>query len=88
MSIPNFTFAIKYKWNYAKIKNANTSHFFAIKNRLPPILPHRYQCRIFGRLMLNRRVRDGNGCFHQAYRNRNGTKWTRTTDLSVISRVL
>ena len=29
----------------------------------PPILPHRLQCSTFGRLCLNRRVRDGNGCF-------------------------
>ncbi len=30
--------------------------------RRPPILPHRLQCSTFGRLGLNRRVRDGNGC--------------------------
>ena len=29
----------------------------------PPILPHRLQCSTFGRLRLNRRVRDGYGCF-------------------------
>ena len=29
----------------------------------PPIFPCRYQQSIFGRLSLNRRVRDGNGCF-------------------------
>ena len=29
----------------------------------PPILPHRRQCSTFGRLRLNHRVRDGNGCF-------------------------
>ena len=34
----------------------------------PPILPHRLQCSTFGRLRLNRRVRDGNGCFPQSYR--------------------
>ena len=31
--------------------------------RRPPILPCRYQHSTFGRLPLNRRVRDGNGCF-------------------------
>ena len=29
----------------------------------PPILPHRLQCSTVGRLRLNRRVRDGYGCF-------------------------
>ena len=33
----------------------------------PPVLPHRLQCSTFGRLRLNRRVRDGNGCFPQAH---------------------
>ena len=28
----------------------------------PPTLPHRLQCSTIGRLGLNRRVRDGNGC--------------------------
>ena len=31
--------------------------------RQPPAFPHRLQCSIIGRLRLNRRVRDGNGCF-------------------------
>ena len=34
----------------------------------PPALPHRLQCSTIGRLGLNRRVRDGNGCFPQAHR--------------------
>ena len=34
----------------------------------PPTLPHRLQCSTIGRLRLNRRVRDGNGCFPQAHR--------------------
>ena len=29
----------------------------------PPIFPYRHQYSIFGRLGLNHRVRDGNGCF-------------------------
>ena len=29
----------------------------------PPILPHRLQCSTVGRLRLNHRVRDENGCF-------------------------
>ena len=35
----------------------------------PPIFPHRPQCSIFGRLSLNHRVRDGNGCFPQTHRH-------------------
>ena len=35
----------------------------------PPALPHRLQCSTFGRSGLNRRVRDGNGCFPQAHRH-------------------
>ena len=35
--------------------------FFLI--RRPPALPHRLQCSTIGRSGLNRRVRDGNGCF-------------------------
>ena len=35
----------------------------------PPALPHRLQCSTIGRLCLNRRVRDGNGCFPQAHRH-------------------
>ena len=35
----------------------------------PPALPHRLQCSTIGRLDLNRRVRDGNGCFPQPHRH-------------------
>ena len=35
----------------------------------PPALPHRLQCSTIGRLGLNRRVRDGNGCFPQPHRH-------------------
>ena len=34
-----------------------------IWSRQPPALPHRLQCSTIGRLRLNRRVRDGYGCF-------------------------
>ena len=37
--------------------------------RQPPAFPYRLQCRTIGRLRLNRRVRDGNGCFPQAHRH-------------------
>ena len=73
--------------SYQLAPNLYKVYFFQI-NRLPPILPHRYQCRIVGRMRLNRRVRDGNGCFPQSYHNRNGCKkiWTffepRTLNLS------
>ena len=36
----------------------------------PPALPCRLQHSTIGRLRLNRRVRDGNGCFPQAHRHR------------------
>ncbi len=38
--------------------------------RQPPALPHRLQCSTIGRLGLNHRVRDGNGCLPQAHRHR------------------
>ena len=38
--------------------------------RQPPILPGRLQPSTVGRLSLNHRVRDVNGCFPQAHRHR------------------
>ena len=38
--------------------------------RQPPILPYRCQYSTFGRLGLNRRVRDGNGCYPKTHRHR------------------
>ena len=35
----------------------------------PPTLPHRLQCSTLGRAGLNRRVRDGNGCFPCPHRH-------------------
>ena len=46
---------------------ANKS-FFII--RRPPTLPYRHQYSTIGRLCLNHRVRDGNGCAPQAHRHR------------------
>ena len=43
--------------------------FFSLIRR-PPALPHRLQCSTIGRSGLNRRVRDGNGCFPWAHRHR------------------
>ena len=40
-------------------------------SRQPPALPCRLQHSTIGRLGLNRRVRDGNGCFPQTHRHRN-----------------
>ena len=37
--------------------------FYQSLIRHPPTLPHRRQCSTIGRLGLNHRVRDGNGCF-------------------------
>ena len=36
----------------------------------PPTLPYRHQYSTIGRLRLNHRVRDGNGCVPQAHRHR------------------
>ena len=44
--------------------------FFSFLIRQPPTLPHRHQCSTIGRLGLNHRVRDGNGCYPQAHRHR------------------
>ena len=43
--------------------------FFSKKEWRPPMFPHRYQCSIFGRSSLNRRVRDGNGCYPWPHRH-------------------
>ena len=48
----------------------------------PPALPHRLQCSTIGRLGLNRRVRDGNGCVPQAHRHQK----FRDTKVSTQSR--
>ena len=43
----------------------------------PPALPHRLQCSTIGLPGLNRRVRDGNGCFPRAYRRQiSEPSWT------------
>ncbi len=48
----------------------NHSHTFLFGIRQPPILPYRYQYSTFGRPGLNRRVRDGYGCFPRTHRHR------------------
>ena len=35
----------------------------------PPTLPYRYQHSTIGRLSLNHRVRDGNGCYPKTHRH-------------------
>ena len=52
--------------------------------RRPPALPHRLQCSTIGRLRLNRRVRDGNGCFPQAHRHR---KYQLSLDNSTVKHI-
>ena len=52
------------------------------KIRQPPIFPYRLQHSIFGRLGLNHRVRDGNGCYPQAYRHRK--QFRKESDLSLL----
>ena len=56
-------------WNYINTGSVSAlcSYFFWIWR--PPALPHRYQCSTIGRLGLNHRVRDGNGCYPQAHRH-------------------
>ena len=41
----------------------------------PPALPHRLQCSTIGRLGLNRRVRDGNGCVPQPHRHQKDSRY-------------
>ena len=48
------------------IWRSNASFFLIWR---PPALPHRLQCSTIGRLGLNRRVRDGNGCVPQTHRH-------------------
>ena len=55
----------KYFWSLIAVKA-----FFLFITRQPPILPYRCQYSTFGRFGLNRRVRDGNGCFPKAHRHR------------------
>ena len=50
----------------------------------PPALPHRLQCSTIGRLRLNRRVRDGNGCFPQAHRHQ---KYSVILDNSTVKHI-
>ena len=45
---------------------------FFLLIRRPPALPYRLQYSTIGRLCLNRRVRDGNGCFPQAHQHQKG----------------
>ena len=59
------------------------SLFFSLIRR-PPALPHRLQCSTIGRLRLNRRVRDGNGCFPQAHRHR---KYQLSLDNSTVKHI-
>ena len=59
------------------------SLFFSLIRR-PPALPHRLQCSTIGRLRLNRRVRDGNGCFPQAHRHR---KYRLSLDNSTVKHI-
>ena len=44
--------------------------FYSFLIRQPPILPYRLQYSTFGRSGLNRRVRDGYGCFPRTHRHR------------------
>ena len=45
----------------------------------PPALPHRLQCSTIGRLGLNRRVRDGYGCFPQTHRHQKSFSYSVTS---------
>ena len=47
----------------------STLSFILFQFWRPPTLPHRLQCSTIGRLGLNRRVRDGNGCVPQPHRH-------------------
>ena len=62
----------------------NKHSLFSSLIRRPPALPHRLQCSTIGRLRLNRRVRDGNGCFPQAHRHR---KYQLSLDNSTVKHI-
>ena len=53
----------------------------------PPTLPHRLQCSTIGRLRLNRRVRDGNGCFPQAHRHQKSLSYKVLLDNSTVKHI-
>ena len=53
----------------------------------PPALPHRLQCSTIGRLRLNRRVRDGNGCFPQAHRHQKLFSYHTFVPVLTLSRI-
>ena len=53
----------------------------------PPALPHRLQCSTIGRLRLNRRVRDGNGCFPQAHRHQKSLSYKVLLDNSTVKHI-
>ena len=58
------TYKLFYKfWSLVKPVTIKNLIYFLFLIRRPPALPHRLQCSTIGRLGLNRRVRDGNGCF-------------------------
>ena len=58
------TYKLFYKfWSLVKPVTIINLIYFLFLIRRPPALPHRLQCSTIGRLGLNRRVRDGNGCF-------------------------
>ena len=50
------------------IINCFRSYYLVI--RQPPTFPHSRPCSILGRISLNHRVRDGNGCCPYPYRHR------------------
>ena len=60
---------IRRKAFFSSYITGKTSFFNLFLIWRPPALPHRLQCSTIGRLRLNRRVRDGNGCFPQAHRH-------------------
>ena len=48
----------------------NCFRSYYLVDRQPPTFPHSRPCSILGRISLNHRVRDGNGCFPYPYRHR------------------
>ena len=64
------------------------SLFFSFLVWRPPALPHRLQCSTIGRLGLNRRVRDGNGCFPQAHRHQKSRVLNNSTVKHILSLLL
>ena len=66
-----FSSLIVIKQSYHARYYLTSYHCLIFKIRQPPTFPQGRPCSILGRISLNRRVRDGYGCFPYPHRHRN-----------------